>query len=97
MWSANAHNNNKRIMKGNNMLKTVVSYTQQSEFTAADFEDLGEVGVINESLKWLFEDSLYVDSNDVMHDVRRFLSVESKIVPERNKVVVYLYGDAELA
>lgn len=72
-----------------------VGYTSEFIYSAADFDDLGEAGVINESLKTLFTDSTY-EANGNEYDIDRFNTVEVKIVPVKNGVSVLLYGEAEV-
>ena len=72
-----------------------VGFTSEFTYSAADFDDLGESGVINESLKILFADSTF-EANGNEYDIERFVSVEVKVKPERNGVTVLLYGQAEV-
>jgi hypothetical protein len=72
------------------------NFTMETVFSAADFDDLGETGVINEALKTLFTDPVF-ETNGQEYDIDRVVSLETKLVPVRNRVKVILFGQAEIA
>jgi len=73
-----------------------VAFTYVTEYTPADLEDLGEAGLINESLQQLFIDKTYADSGTV-YAVRSYSDLSVKVVPGDYWTRVYLYGSLELA
>lgn len=83
-------------MKGNKMKTTLQNFTMESSFSAADLEDLGEAGIVNEALKDLFASGTY-ESAGSEYAIDRIVSLETKVVPVKNRVRVLLYGKAEIA
>jgi hypothetical protein len=74
---------------------TVKDFTMETTFSAADFHDLGEAGLINEALHELFTSHTYTDKG-VDYNLDKVVSLEVKVVPKNNRVSVLLYGKAEL-
>lgn len=76
--------------------KTLTNFTAEYEYDARDFYDLGEAGLINESLKAFFADPVF-ESAGKFYDIDRVTSLEVKVVPETVRVRVILFGQAEVA
>lgn len=76
--------------------KTLTNFTAEFEYDARDFYDLGEAGLVNESLKIFFSDPVF-EANGHEYDIDRVVTLEVKVVPETVRVRVILFGTAEVA
>ncbi len=75
--------------------ETNVAFTYVTEYTPADLEDLGEAGLINESLQQLFTDKTYAESGNV-YAISNYTDLSVKVVPGDYWTRVYLYGKLDL-
>jgi hypothetical protein len=74
--------------------ETDVNYTFSMDFQLTDLEDLGEVGIINESLSHLLAHPEW-DFDRKVYAVKRFASIQAK-VNVAQKATVILFGKLEL-